>query len=47
MYNFMLFVEHVYRQPSHFKGTFKCYLSPGYLTTGVDSSTGVSFPSVQ
>lgn len=47
IYNFMLLVKSVYRQPSHFKGSFKCYLSLRCLITGVDSSTGVSFSSVQ
>lgn len=46
-YNSMLLVKSVYRQPSHFKGSFKIFLSPRCLITGIDSSIGMSFSSVQ
>lgn len=47
IYNFMLMEKSVYRQPSHFKASFKCFLSPRCLIPGGDSSPGVSFSSIQ
>lgn len=47
IYNLCSWWRSVYRQPSHFKGSFKRFLSHRCLITGVDSSTGMRFSSVE